>query len=87
VATTDIGQRAVIDGWFHSPSRNNGLLIAINPYGPDPHSPKDEQEIAMQAPAARLAAQRRIVGTERVTVTGDCIRRYRAGQSIRPIAV
>jgi len=40
----------------------------------------------MQAPAARLAPQRRIVGTERVTVTGDCIRRYRAGQSIRSIA-
>lgn len=37
--------------------------------------------------AAPLAPQRRIVGTERVTVTKDCVGRYRAGQSIRSIAI
>ena len=39
----------------------------------------------MQA-AAPSAPQRRIVGTERATMTNDCARRYRAGQSIRSIA-
>lgn len=36
--------------------------------------------------AVPLVPQRRIVGTERVTVTKDCVHRFLAGQSIRSIA-